>query len=160
MVNKRGHYSAGVPSLHMLHGHSVHETSETFFVRNPLFPVHNAWTWAQFDHLAAPRGFRSSVHRSWNNTETMLFGVCFAFLMCKVLHDIHKREHYSARGTAVHILDVGHGNFVICGLCVTLLTAISRNSISCFQVIFCRQKQMTKKPCFQTCFLLSCSRVI
>ena len=39
----------------------------------------------EFGHrsiTAGPFGYRSSVQRALNNTETVLFGVCFAFLMC------------------------------------------------------------------------------
>ena len=63
----------------------------------------------------------SSVHRALNNIESVLVGVCFAFLMYSYgsteLHDLDLRHYYSARGTAVHILDsalVVHGHFVIC----------------------------------------------
>ena len=45
--------------------------------------------------------------------------MCFAFLMCihtevaYCMTDL--RQHYIPRGTALHILDVDHVNFVICG---------------------------------------------
>ena len=45
-----------------------------------------------------------------------------------VLHVLDKRQHYIARGTALHILDVARvvpENFAICGKCVTLLTLVS-----------------------------------
>ena len=58
---------------------TVHETELCLFwtkqrsVNKTLFPVHNAWIWAEFDDLAASFGFWSSVH-----TESMLHGVfCF-----------------------------------------------------------------------------------
>ena len=60
-----------------------------FCVRKSLFPVHNACIWAQSDHLEGPLGFRSSVHKALKNTETVLLGVCFAFLMC-----IHAEVEY------------------------------------------------------------------
>ena len=50
-----------------------------FFVRKSLFRLHNAWICTQFDH---PHSFGSSVHIALNNTETVLFFVCFGFLMC------------------------------------------------------------------------------
>ena len=60
----------------------------------------------------------SSVHRALNNIESVLVGVCFAFLMYSYgIRELHNlRLKTSARGTAVHILDVAvvlHENFVI-----------------------------------------------
>ena len=53
IANKRRHYSP----LDMFHGHYstrdwvVHILIKSnFCVRKTLFPVHNAWIWAQFDH--------------------------------------------------------------------------------------------------------------
>ena len=72
----------------MIHGHYitrdgvVHILDKSgFCVRKTLFPVHNAYIWSHFYHLGAPLGFRSRVHRALNNTETVLFSMCFAFLM-------------------------------------------------------------------------------
>ena len=48
----------------------------------------------------------------------LFFVFCFPHVYSygsRVLHDLDYRQHDCARGTAVHILDVGHGNFVICG---------------------------------------------
>ena len=88
-VNKRRHYCAERTSLNMFHGHYstrdwvVHILDKSnFCVNKTLFPVQKAWIRARFDHWAASLGVRSSVHRVLNNTETMLFGVCFALLMC------------------------------------------------------------------------------
>ena len=87
-VIKRRYYGAQGIALHMFHGHYctldwlVHILDKSNFpVIKSLFPVRNAWIWSQFDHLAGLLGFRSSVHRALNNTETVLFRVCFAFLM-------------------------------------------------------------------------------
>ena len=58
------------------------------------------------------------AYESLNITETMLYGVSFAFLICihteagSCMADLW--QHCSARGRAVHILDVAlaiHGNF-------------------------------------------------
>ena len=96
MVNKTRHYSATGTALHMFHGHwSTRDwvvqllDKSNSCVRKTFFPVHNAWIWAQFGHLAVLLGFRSSVHRALNNTKTMLFGVWCAFLMC-----IHTEVQY------------------------------------------------------------------
>ena len=59
----------------------------------------------------------------------------------------------------MHILDVIHGIFVICGKCVTLHTVGSRSSISWFEVI-CAETQITLKPCFSPYFSLSYCRGI
>ena len=64
---------------------TVHETElctfwtiQTFVSGKLSFFMHNAWIWAQFDHIAAPLGFRSSRYRALNQKETMLLGVfCF-----------------------------------------------------------------------------------
>ena len=85
MVNKRRYYRPEGNALHMLHGHYRTQHSvvdilhkSNFCVRKSLFPVQNAWILEEFDHLAGPLGFRSSVHRALNNTETVLL----LFLMC------------------------------------------------------------------------------
>ena len=69
-----------------------------------------------------PLGYRSRVLRALNNTDIVLFGVRFAFLMysyrSRELHDLDLWQQYSARDTGVHILGgalVVHGNLVICG---------------------------------------------
>ena len=77
-----GHYRTPDWYVHIL-------DKSSFCVRKYLFPVHNAWIWAQFDHIGGPLCFRSSVHRALNNTETVLFGVCIALLMC-----IHTEVEY------------------------------------------------------------------
>ena len=82
MVNKRRHYSAGGIRVDT----TVHQTDLcTFWTSQTLFLVQNAWNawiWEQFNHLAALLIFKTSIHRALNNTETMLFRVCFAFTMC------------------------------------------------------------------------------
>ena len=91
IVNKTRHYSAEGTPLHMFHRHYgtgdwvLHIVDNLSFYVS--FFVHNSWIWAQFDDLAADLGLRYRVHRALSNTEKMLFGVCFAFPMCKVLHD-------------------------------------------------------------------------
>ena len=75
-------------ALHMFYEHYstrdcvLHILDNSNFCVIVFFFVHNAWIGAQFEHLAAPLGFRFSVHRPLNNTETVLFGVCFALMMC------------------------------------------------------------------------------
>ena len=96
------------------------------------FPVHNAWIWARFDHLEGPLGITPSVHRAFDNTETVLFGVfCFLDVYSygsRVFHDLDIRQHYSARGTAVHILYVAmllRWNcylWIMCDFCHTWVT--------------------------------------
>ena len=90
MANKRRHYSAELTAPHMFHGHCSTREWVVHIVDNLNFCdsfLHNSWIWAQFDHLAAPLGFISSVHRALTNTETMLFGVCFRFPIC-ILTDV------------------------------------------------------------------------
>ena len=106
MVKKRRHNSGRGAALHMFLGHYstrdrlVHILDNSYFcVNRTLFPVHNAWICTQFDHLASHHGFRSSLHRTLNNTETMLFFVCFPFLMCthtdsmSTHQKVHRRPH-------------------------------------------------------------------
>ena len=104
MVNKRRHYSLGGIALYMFHGHYrtpdwvVHILDNwDFCARKSLFPLYNAWFWAQFDHLAAPLRVRSCVYRALNNTETVPFGVfCFPAVYSygrRVVHNLDLRQH-------------------------------------------------------------------
>ena len=43
----------------------------------------------KIDHLAASLRFLSSVRRGLNNTENVLFGMCFAFMMCSQTKTAH-----------------------------------------------------------------------
>ena len=100
-----------------------------------------------------------SVHRALNNTESVVVGVCFAFLMysydSRELHDLDLIQHYSARGRAVHILDVAlvvHGMHYLYDFGHTLITE---------QNIFvlgplCRDTQISPKKSFSPCLSLSC----
>ena len=64
LVKTRRHYRAGLTALHIFHGDystlvlGVHIHHKWNFCQENLLPV-----WGQFDHLAAPLGFRSIVHR-------------------------------------------------------------------------------------------------
>ena len=84
MVNKRRHHNAGGIALQMFHEEYTKRDWVVHIHYNSSFCgsifVHNTWIWAQFVHLPAPHSLRSCVHRTLNNTETLLFGVCFAFL--------------------------------------------------------------------------------
>ena len=104
MVNKRRHYGAGRYALHMFHGnYSTVWTIQTFASGNRSFCVHNE---SQFDHIAVPLGFRSSVHRALNNTATLQFFVfcCPIAYSCgsSLLHDRLKAAIQCSRHSSAH----------------------------------------------------------
>ena len=87
-MKKSLHYSAGGNALHMFHEHYTTGDLVVQILNNSNFCASFLRKLHEFAHssiTAAPLDFRSCVHRSLKNTETMLFGVCFAFPMC-----IHK----------------------------------------------------------------------
>ena len=125
--------------------------------------MHNAWNGAQFDHIAASLGFRSSLHRALNHTETVLFGVfsfpdVYSYGSSIVLHDLDLGQHYGARFTAIHVQDGApavHRNcylWIMCDFGHSLITEqplLVRGPL-------CRETQIMPKPCFSSCLSLTC----
>ena len=79
----------------------------TFWTIQTFASAFFAWIWAQFDHLAAPLGFSSSVHRALNNTETMLFCVCFALPMCDWVVHILDKPNFCDKKTLLPVHSAG-----------------------------------------------------
>ena len=132
MVNKRRHYSAGGIPLHMFHVHYSIWDGVLHILDNSNICVSFLSVMDEFGHTSItylPLLISSRVLRALDNTETVLFGVCFAFLMCIVLHG---RAH-SGRCTS-RITD--KYTFVIGSLC--------------------SEMQITPKPCFSPYFSLPC----
>ena len=156
MVKKRRHHSAGRTAVHMFHEHYstrdwiVHILGKSYFcAKKALYPVQSAWNWVQFDHVAAPIGFRFSIKEYCAIWRILLSWCVFILKQCAVWLRIRAILQCSKHSSA-HSGSCVSGSWKL--RCLCMMRDFSYSWITEQPITvrgpFSRDTHIAPKPCF------------